>query len=123
MCLAGQQLIAYLSQQGLHGELTFLQLNETHTLIRAQLETTLQYPDQVWSWSVREYPVDYTLIDGEERCRHVSDFSAVVHNLVEPLGYLVLPDNSSAEWLTTLPLFGRTVKSPGPSTWKTTNLI
>lgn len=105
--MAGQQLIAYLSQQGLHGEITFHQYNASHTLIKANLETTLQYPDQVWSWSIKEYPVDYTLIDGEQRCQRISDLNTVVYNLVEPLGYLLMPDNSTAEWLTEIPLYGR----------------
>lgn len=61
----------------------------------------------MWSWTIKEYPVDYSLVDGDERCRRVSDLGTVIHNLVEPLGYLLLPDNATAEWLTTIPLFGK----------------
>lgn len=34
--------------------------------IRFSLETTLQYPEQQWFWSITEFPVDYTLIN--DRC-------------------------------------------------------
>lgn len=60
-------LRSYISGQGLHGTISFIHLEEKDSIkILTNLSTTLQYPDQVWSWFVTEYPVDYVEI--ENRC-------------------------------------------------------
>lgn len=103
--VGAQQLIAYLSQHGLHGEITFRQVNTTTVEIRAKLETTLQYPDQVWSWSVRKFPIDYNDIDPESRCS-LEKLGAQVVSFDEDLDYLVLPGNETATWYRDMTLIG-----------------
>ncbi|EDW39378.1 GL14064 [Drosophila persimilis] len=100
-----QHLIAYISQRGLHGEITFRQMNATTVEIKASLEATLQYPDQVWSWSVRRFPVDYSIIDPEERCK-LDRLGSQVLSFDEDLEYLVLPGNETSTWQRKMQLIG-----------------
>lgn len=67
------KLAAYISAGGLHGEVRFEQKTENSIRIRFALQTTLQYPDQQWFWSITQFPVDYTVI--EDRCsrRHLGE--------------------------------------------------
>jgi hypothetical protein len=60
------------------------------------LNATLEYPNQVWSWAVVEFPVDYSELEG--RCARLG--KSLV-NLDDVYGYLVLPDNSTSEFSTT----------------------
>ncbi|XP_017481054.1 PREDICTED: uncharacterized protein LOC108370262 [Rhagoletis zephyria] len=103
--VSAQQLIAYISQHGLHGEITFRQVNATTVEIKAKLETTLQYPEQVWSWGVRKFPVDYSDIDPESRCS-LEKLGAQVLSFDESLDYLVLPGNETATWHREMMLIG-----------------
>lgn len=91
------KLIAYLSQNGLHGEFTFSQYSSSMIQIESSLETTLQYPDQIWSWGINELPVDYTDVDSKRRC---SDAKLGKSLLIfdDNLGYLTLPGNESSVW-------------------------
>lgn len=91
------QLVAYISQHGLHGELRFLQQNDNSIKIESRLETTLQYPDQLWSWSIYEMPTDYREIETGRRC-HPSNFGSKLIELDSHLGYLQLPGNESTTW-------------------------
>ncbi|XP_044755346.1 uncharacterized protein LOC123314251 [Coccinella septempunctata] len=91
------ELKAYLSDEGLHGTLTFTKEENNEIRIEANLETTLQYPSQVWSWSLNEFPVDYTIT--ENRCENEILGKPLV-NLDDVLGYLILPDNKSFEHVT-----------------------
>ncbi|XP_017091861.2 uncharacterized protein Rsod [Drosophila bipectinata] len=100
-----QHLIAYISQRGLHGEITFRQVNATTVEIKASLEATLQYPDQVWSWAVRRFPVDYSNTDPDERCE-LSRLGTQVLSFDEDLEYLVLPGNETATWERNMQLIG-----------------
>ncbi|XP_070142466.1 LOW QUALITY PROTEIN: uncharacterized protein Rsod, partial [Drosophila kikkawai] len=100
-----QHLIAYISQRGLHGEITFRQLNATTVEIKANLEATLQYPDQVWSWAVRRFPVDYSNTDADERCE-LSRLGGQVLSFDEDLEYLVLPGNETSTWERNMQLIG-----------------
>ncbi|XP_030370724.1 uncharacterized protein LOC115621265 [Scaptodrosophila lebanonensis] len=102
---AAQHLVAYISQHGLHGELTFRQLNGTTVEIKANLMATLQYPDQAWSWVVRRFPVDYTNINPDERCE-LSRLGSQVLNFDDDLDYLVLPGNETATWHREMQLIG-----------------
>lgn len=107
LCLSAdaQHLIAYISQRGLHGEITFRQMNATTVEIKANLEATLQYPDQVWSWGVRRFPVDYSNIDPDERCE-LSRLGSQVLSFDEDLEYLVLPGNETSSWERNMQLIG-----------------
>ena len=61
------RLASYISSGGLHGEIRFESTSNNNTIrIRLALKTTLQYPDQQWSWYLTEFPVDYTMI--QNRC-------------------------------------------------------
>ncbi|XP_034664777.1 uncharacterized protein LOC117899105 isoform X1 [Drosophila subobscura] len=100
-----QHLIAYISQRGLHGEITFRQMNATTVEIKASLEATLQYPVQVWSWAVRRFAVDYSIIDPEERCK-LDRLGAPVMSFDEDLEYLVLPGNETSTWKRNMRLIG-----------------
>lgn len=58
---------SYISGHGLHGTISFVYSDTKKSIkIITNLNTTLQYPEQVWSWFVTEYPVDYT--EMENRC-------------------------------------------------------
>lgn len=98
-------MIAYLSQRGLHGEITFRQINETTVEIISKVETTLQYPDQVWSWGVRKFPVDYTDMDAEERCS-LAKLGEEVMSFDDDLGFLILPGNETSTWINEMQLIG-----------------
>lgn len=102
----GQHLIAYISQHGLHGEITFRQVNQSHVEIISELETTLQYPDQVWSWSVRKFPVDYSNTDTNERCE-LSRLGEQILTFDDDLEYIVLPGNESSTWFKQMQLIGK----------------
>lgn len=73
--------------------------------IQASLEATLQYPEQVWSWAVRRFPVDYTNIEADERCQ-LERLGAQVLSFDEELDYLVLPGNETARWEHKMQLIG-----------------
>lgn len=60
------RLVAYISSGGLHGEIRFESPGNNAVRVVLALRPTLQYPDQQWSWSLTEFPVDYTVIDN--RC-------------------------------------------------------
>lgn len=63
----GIELTAYISQNGLHGEVTF-QRHSSNTgslLVKVSLQPVDEFSK--WSWSIREYPVHYNNL--EDRCR------------------------------------------------------
>lgn len=95
--VASVQLRAYVSQHGLHGEFHFVQRDDNSVEIRSSLETTLQYPDQIWSWGIYKMPVDYREIDGYRRC-HLSKIGSKIIDFDSRLGYLEMPGNESVEW-------------------------
>ncbi|KAK9881797.1 hypothetical protein WA026_017312 [Henosepilachna vigintioctopunctata] len=98
LCLGNAlELKSYISDEGLHGTFTFTNINQHDIKIQTHLEATLQYPSQVWSWSINEFPVDYTII--ENRCDNEILGKALI-NLDDVLGYLVLPDNKTTDYLT-----------------------
>jgi hypothetical protein len=65
--------------------------------VKAFLETTLQYPDQSWSWSLHQNPIDYRVIDPEVRCSPESVGEQVL-SFDDKLGFLILPGNESSVW-------------------------
>lgn len=91
------RLVAYISQHGLHGEIHFAPGAGGTIEIESSLETTLQYPEQVWSWGVHRLPVDYGTVDGVARC-DASQLGPQVWSFDESLGYLTLPGNESVKW-------------------------
>lgn len=90
------QLRAYFSEHGLHGEITFTQNADKSVTINSDLTTTLEYPNQVWTWSVTEFPVDYTNLEG--RC---NDLGKELTKIDDFLGYLILPENKTIDVTTT----------------------
>ncbi|XP_066586391.1 uncharacterized protein Rsod [Prorops nasuta] len=88
----GLRLAAYISSNGLHGEIRFEQGEEKSVKIRFSLQATLQYPDQLWLWSVTKFPVDYTIL--EERC-DVRNLGESIFDLTEAVGPLILPGNET----------------------------
>ncbi|XP_071566892.1 uncharacterized protein Rsod isoform X1 [Temnothorax nylanderi] len=86
------RLAAYISSGGLHGEIRFERTTESSVRIRYSLKPTLQYPDQQWLWSVTQFPVDYTIIDGRCDERHVGQS---IIDLTEKVGPLELPTNQT----------------------------
>lgn len=91
------QLIAHVSQNGLYGQFLFSQHTSTDIQITAELATTLQYPDQIWSWGINEFPVDYSIVDSN-RCSN-EQLGTQLINFDETLGYLTLPGNETSSWL------------------------
>lgn len=90
------ELRSYLSEDGLHGTITFAQI-KNEIKITTDLKTTLQYPNQVWSWYVTEFPVDYTEL--ENRCDS-SKLGKRIINFEDTFGYLILPENQTTEYVT-----------------------
>ncbi|KAL6264113.1 hypothetical protein P5V15_004191 [Pogonomyrmex californicus] len=86
------RLAAYISSGGLHGEIRFERGTESSVRIRYSLKPTLQYPDQQWLWSVTQFPVDYTIIDG--RCDEQHIGKSII-DLTEKVGPLELPTNQT----------------------------
>ncbi|XP_053680518.1 uncharacterized protein LOC128731419 [Anopheles nili] len=101
----GLNLVAHISQRGLHGEVSFSQHNDRQVLITSELETTLQYPEQAWSWGVYQLPVDYTIVDPQERCQ-IARLGEQLWSFDDDLGYLMLPGNESTTWLNDIALTG-----------------
>uniref|UniRef100_A0A182R615 Superoxide dismutase copper/zinc binding domain-containing protein n=1 Tax=Anopheles funestus TaxID=62324 RepID=A0A182R615_ANOFN len=101
----GLNLVAHISQRGLHGEISFAQHNDRQVLITSELETTLQYPEQAWSWGIYQLPVDYTIVDPQERCQ-ISRLGEQLWSFDDDLGYLMLPGNESTTWLNDIALTG-----------------
>ncbi|CAG9829590.1 unnamed protein product [Diabrotica balteata] len=88
------ELRSYISSQGLHGTISFTKLKD-EILIRTDLKTTLEYPTQIWSWYLSEFPVDYSQL--EDRCQNLGK---KILPLQDSFGYLILPDNQTAEYVT-----------------------
>ncbi|KAK2588649.1 hypothetical protein KPH14_006415 [Odynerus spinipes] len=86
------RLAAYISAGGLHGEVRFEQKTENSIKVRFSLQTTLQYPDQQWFWSVTQFPVDYSII--EDRCNRRYLGESII-DLTELVGPLELPGNET----------------------------
>lgn len=91
------QLVAYISQHGLHGEFHFNQRNDNSFEIQTKVETTLQYPDQIWSWGIHEMPTDYWEVRADRRC-HPSNLGRKLIEFDDHLGYLQLPGNDTSTW-------------------------
>ena len=63
--------------------------------ISTDLNATIEYPSQIWSWWVTEFPVDYS--DIQNRC----DSSKLGKKLVsmdDVFGYLLIPENKTTEF-------------------------
>lgn len=97
--VAGIELVSYFSQSGLHGEVHFVKSSNDAKLVRIKtfLETTIQYPEQSWSWGVHQNPIDYSIIDPDERC-NLQHVGPQITSLDDVLGYLLLPGNESSVW-------------------------
>lgn len=97
--MCGIELVSYFSQSGLHGEIHFMKSENDAKLvtIKAFLETTIQYPEQSWTWGVHQNPIDYSIVDPVKRCDsdHVG---AQTSNFDDVLGFLLLPGNESSVW-------------------------
>ncbi|XP_056632651.1 uncharacterized protein LOC130442509 [Diorhabda sublineata] len=87
-------LRSYISAKGLHGTITFTKYQD-EIRINTNLEATLEYPTQIWSWYVTEFPVDYSLIEG--RCQNLGK---KLLSMQDTFGYLILPDNQTAVYVT-----------------------
>ncbi|KAJ8944218.1 hypothetical protein NQ318_014580 [Aromia moschata] len=90
------ELRSYVSEYGLHGTITFADTQDG-IKITTDLKTTLEYPSQIWAWYVTEFPVDYTEL--ENRCDSGKIGKTIV-NLEDTFGYLLLPENQTAQYTT-----------------------
>lgn len=82
----------------MHGEVHFSNSqNDSKVKIKTFFETTIQYPEQSWTWGIHENPVDYSIVDPIERCS-VSRVGNQVINFDDILGFLILPGNESSTW-------------------------
>lgn len=104
--VSGVKLAAYLSQNGLHGEIHFSQSANGSVRIESSLETTLQHPDQIWSWSVHQMPVDYAEANGNRRCSALNLGKQLI-SFDDSLGYLLLPGNESSTWNAHIDMTGK----------------
>lgn len=90
----GIKLTAYLSQNGLHGEITFTYLPSNRIRLQANLKPTIEFPNRIWSWSIREFPVDYTLIDNRCTDEHLGKELFLFD---EKYGFLSIPENETTD--------------------------
>ena len=81
-------------------------MSPNETQIESNLETTLQYPEQIWSWSVYQLPVDYANANGIERC-DLSNLGEQLWSFDDEHGYLTLPGNESTKWTSQISLSGQ----------------
>lgn len=88
-------LNALISQSGLHGEIQFIQKDAQITELKTNLQPTLEYPEQIITWSIYEFPVDYSKI--ENRCDE-KDLGKKILDLENLIGYLTIPENSTSSW-------------------------
>lgn len=98
-------LIAHVSQNGLFGQFQFSPHSNNEIKISAELSTTLQYPDQIWSWGISEFPVDYSVVD-HKRCSS-EQLGKQLINFDDTLGYLTLPGNETSTWFSNMTLTGK----------------
>lgn len=72
--------------------------NKSNVLkVKTFLETTIQYPEQSWTWGVHQNPVDYSIIDPVERCS-LEHVGPQLISFDDELGFLFLPGNESSVW-------------------------
>lgn len=90
------ELRTYISSHGLHGTISFTKEKDGIT-VTTDLNTTLEYPKQVWSWWVTEFPVDYSELDN--RCEKYKLGKRII-NMEDSFGYLILPENQTTEYFT-----------------------
>ncbi|KAK4875753.1 hypothetical protein RN001_012175 [Aquatica leii] len=90
------ELKSYISQEGLHGTVTFTKVNDT-IRINTNLNATLQFPKQIWSWYITEFPTDYAQL--ENRCDS-SKLGKTLIKLDDIYGYLIIPENATSEFIT-----------------------
>lgn len=99
----GLELVALISQRGVSGQVKFRSLGsvDAPVTIVTDLEASLQYPEQTFSWAIRSYPVDYAQVDPSVRCQ-LSDqvLGPEQHNFDEELGYLAIPENKTSRYTT-----------------------
>lgn len=95
--------MALISQRGVSGQVKFRSLGsvDAPVTIVTELEETLQYPEQTFSWAIRSYPVDYSQVDPNVRCQ-LNDqvLGPEQHNFDEELGYLSMPENKTSRYTT-----------------------
>lgn len=94
-----------MSQHGLHGEIRFAYQKDATIEIQTSLETTLQYPNQIWSWSVHQFPVDYSEPNGDRRCEP-SKLGVQLLSFDDDLGHITLPGNESSTYSTNVNITG-----------------
>lgn len=90
------ELRSYISSHGLHGTISFTKQSDG-IKISTSLNTTLEYPKQVWSWWVTEFPIDFTEL--ENRCDKYKVGKKLI-DLEDTFGYLILPENQTTEYVT-----------------------
>lgn len=90
------ELKSYVSQEGLHGTITFTKVKNA-IKITTNLNGTLEHLYQTWSWAVTEFPVDYSIL--ENRC-DPSKLGKTLINLDDIYGPLFIPDNATSEFIT-----------------------
>nr|CAD7402226.1 unnamed protein product [Timema poppensis] len=91
----GLQLTAYLSENGLHGTVSFEHQPDNVVVIKTNLQATDE--ESQWMWSVAQLPVKYDKL--QDRCGG-GKLGAVVYKLDDKFGALTLPSNGSNEYKT-----------------------
>lgn len=96
-------MVAQISQRGVSGQVKFRSLGsvDAPVSIVTDLEETLQYPEQTFSWAIRSYPVDYSQVDPKVRCQLNDEILGPEQvNFDEELGYLAIPENKTTRYTT-----------------------
>lgn len=97
--VSGIELVSFFSQSGLHGEVHFMESPNDPGLVKVKafLETTIQYPEQSWSWGIHQNPIDYLIVDPVKRC-DLEHVGPQIMTFDDVFGYLLLPGNESSVW-------------------------
>jgi len=98
-CVQAIEIKAPLSQGKLRGEIRFSQQQAGGDVnVRVVLLLTDGAEAKNIDWQIREFPVDYRLVDGGDRCSN-GRLGKTLINLGERLGQLNLPENSTVEFV------------------------
>lgn len=92
----GLHLTSHISQHGIHGEITFYQdpLIDGSLINRTVYVTVNLYhkiektENETWTWYISEFPVDYSIVNGDERCNKELIGNSI-HNLDNLFGPIV----------------------------------
>lgn len=105
-----KDLVVYLSQHGLHGEIYFKSHTENRLVIQTNFDLPVDFNTTSIEWSVRQHPINYNVPSGKERCDPINLGSEIM-SLSTRLGKIQLPEQANHVWNLELPQQGNNSSS------------